>query len=86
MTKDNFQLQIGNLTLAQAYFGQADYLEDFDDVPADGVLGLAYQHSSVDVNPIKPFIEQLVDSGTLNQPIFSIYLSNKINPEVRLLI
>ncbi|KAH7705529.1 aspartic protease 2B [Aphelenchoides avenae] len=76
------KLQIGNLSIAEVYFGQTDFLENWDFVPSDGVLGLAYELSNFGTNPVKPFVQQLVDSGTMKQPIFSVYMSNEKNPEI----
>ncbi|KAH7687922.1 aspartic protease 9, partial [Aphelenchoides avenae] len=77
------RLQVGDLSVGRAYFGQTTLLNPyFDYVPADGVLGLAYHLSYIGEDAVKPFIQQLIESGALGEPVFTVYMSNKKDLEV----
>ncbi|KAH7723760.1 hypothetical protein AAVH_08727 [Aphelenchoides avenae] len=48
---------------------------DFNDLPADGVLGLSLFASGEDSSNEKPFLQQLVESGALFGPGYMVYLA-----------
>lgn len=65
-------------------FGMASKAgSDFNDLPADGVLGLSLFASGEDSSNEKPFLQQLVESGALFGPGYMVYLAADPKAEVR---
>ncbi|XP_061570087.1 nothepsin [Cololabis saira] len=82
-------LQFGGLTVLNQEFGESVYEPGSAFVTArfDGVLGLAYP-SLADILG-KPVFDNILDQKTLDQPVFSFYLSrgtNTSSPEGELLL
>ncbi|KAH7705952.1 aspartic protease 2B [Aphelenchoides avenae] len=55
---------------------------DYGDFPADGVLGLSTFAAGLDSTKEKPFIQQLVDSGVLAKPLYTLYLAADARAEL----
>ncbi|KAI6239400.1 putative aspartyle protease [Aphelenchoides fujianensis] len=66
----------GDLAIAGVTFGQADRLSvSFTNAPMEGLLGLGFGDSAFDGKP--SVIQQAIDSGLLDAPLFSIWLESK---------
>jgi len=71
----NDTVQVGGIAVKQQEFGEAIYMaEFFEDVPIDGILGLAYPDIASD--GVTPVFDNMMKEKLLAEDIFSVYLSN----------
>ncbi|KAH7697693.1 hypothetical protein AAVH_35223, partial [Aphelenchoides avenae] len=48
---------------------------EFADLPADDMLGLSISPAGRGATNKYPFVQQLLDSGLLQKPLFTVYLA-----------
>ncbi|KAI6241088.1 Eukaryotic aspartyl protease [Aphelenchoides fujianensis] len=66
----------GDVAIAGVTFGQADRLSvSFTNAPMEGLLGLGFGDSALDGKP--SVMQQAIDSGLLDAPLFTIWLESK---------
>ncbi|KAI6241091.1 putative aspartic protease [Aphelenchoides fujianensis] len=65
----------GDVAIAGVTFGQADRLSvSFTNAPMDGLLGLGFADADFDGKP--SVVQQAIDSGLLDAPLFTIWLES----------
>jgi len=71
----NDTLRMGSLAVKNVEFGEAFWMaEFFEDVPIDGILGLAFPDISMD--QVTPVFDMIMQQKLLPKNQFSFYLSN----------
>ncbi|KAM7412030.1 hypothetical protein PAMA_021820 [Pampus argenteus] len=68
-------VEVGGISVANQVFGLSRTEAPFETyMPADGILGLAYQ--SISADNVVPVFDNMVKQGLVSQAMFSVYLSS----------
>jgi cathepsin D len=71
----NDTVNVGGISVQSVEFGEAIYVADFfEDLPLDGILGLAYP--SISQDDVLPVFDQMMAQKLVEKNQFSVYLSN----------
>eukprot|EP01089_Gocevia_fonbrunei_P011266 TRINITY_DN2445_c0_g1_i1.p1 TRINITY_DN2445_c0_g1~~TRINITY_DN2445_c0_g1_i1.p1 ORF type:complete len:397 (+),score=80.28 TRINITY_DN2445_c0_g1_i1:70-1260(+) len=71
-------VEVGGVVVKNQVFGEAYYLAAFfEDVPIDGILGLAFQDIASD--SAVPVFDNMISQNLLKADLFSVYLSSTPN-------
>jgi len=81
----NDTVNVGPISVKNQEFGEAIYMADFfEDVPIDGILGLAFQDIAVD--SVTPVFDNMMKQNLLAANFFSFSLSNTEGDESSVLM